>query len=91
MNTSNKENNGNQPSNTLILRELTPESLGALTALYEHKTFVQSAIWGINPFDQWGVELGKNLGKEIFQAMSNEQLAENLDSSSLGLLNLYKG
>tara|TARA_R110002167_G_scaffold6896_3_gene32549 strand:- start:2725 stop:3990 length:1266 start_codon:yes stop_codon:yes gene_type:complete len=85
-----KENNGNQPSNTLILKELSPETLGALTALYEHKTFVQSAIWGINPFDQWGVELGKNLSKEIFQAMSNEQLAEKLDSSSLGLLNLYK-
>lgn len=85
-----KENNGNQPSNTLILKELTPESLGALTALYEHKTFVQSAIWGINPFDQWGVELGKVLSKEIFQAMSDDKLSENLDSSSLGLLNLYK-
>ena len=84
-----KENNGNQPSNTLILKELTPKTLGALTALYEHKTFVQSAIWGINPFDQWGVELGKVLSKEIFQAMSDDKLAEKLDSSSLGLLNLY--
>lgn len=85
-----KENKGNQPSNTLVMKELTPKSLGALTALYEHKTFVQSAIWGINPFDQWGVELGKTLGKEIYQAMSNDTLAERLDSSSLGLLNLYK-
>tara|TARA_R110002049_G_scaffold1998_2_gene14621 strand:- start:1320 stop:2063 length:744 start_codon:yes stop_codon:yes gene_type:complete len=84
-----KENNGNQPSNTLILKELTPKTLGALTALYEHKTFVQSAIWGINPFDQWGVELGKVLSKEIFLAMSDDKLAEKLDSSSLGLLNLY--
>lgn len=86
-----KENKGNQPSNTLILKKLTPETLGALTALYEHKTFVQSAIWGINPFDQWGVELGKTLGKEIYQAMSIDEKADNLDSSSKGLINLYKG
>jgi glucose-6-phosphate isomerase len=85
-----KENKGNQPSNTLVLNKLTPESLGALTALYEHKTFVQSVIWDINPFDQWGVELGKELGQEIYQAMSNKELANKLDSSSLGLLNLYK-
>ncbi len=85
-----KENKGNQPSNTLILEKLTPESLGALTALYEHKTFVQSAIWGINPFDQWGVELGKGLGKDIYQSMTNDNKAKHLDSSTLGLLSLYK-
>lgn len=85
-----KENKGNQPSNTLILDKLTPASLGALTALYEHKTFVQGAIWGINSFDQWGVELGKVLGKEVFQAMSNDAVADTLDSSTKGLLERYK-
>jgi len=56
---------GNRPSNTLLLESLTPESLGALIALYEHKVLVQAAIWHINPFDQWGVELGKILGKVV--------------------------
>lgn len=86
-----KENEGNQPSNTLLLNTLTPESLGALTALYEHKTFVQSTVWGINPFDQWGVELGKVLSKDVFQSMSDDQHSNNLDSSTEGLLNLYRG
>lgn len=85
-----KENNGNQPSNTLVMDNLTPQALGALTALYEHKTFVQSAVWGINPFDQWGVELGKVLGKEIFQATQATDLAESVDSSTRGLLDLYR-
>lgn len=84
-----KEHKGNQPSNTLVLNKLTPESLGALTALYEHRTFVQSAIWGINPFDQWGVELGKAMSKDIFKAMSDESLIEKLDASTRGLLDLY--
>jgi len=56
---------GNRPTNTILLDALTPFSLGALLALYEHKTFVQAAVWHINAFDQWGVELGKNLGKLI--------------------------
>ena len=85
-----KENKGNQPSNTLIMQKLTPEALGALTALYEHKTFVQSVIFGINPFDQWGVELGKTLGKDIFQAISNKQSINKLDASTKGLIALYK-
>tara|TARA_R110002072_G_scaffold622_4_gene4768 strand:- start:7341 stop:9002 length:1662 start_codon:yes stop_codon:yes gene_type:complete len=85
-----KENKGNQPSNTLLLKKLTPQTLGALTALYEHKTFVQGAILGINSFDQWGVELGKTLGKEVFQAMSNSDIAANLDASTRGLLSLYQ-
>ena len=85
-----KENNGNQPSNTLVMESLTPAALGALTALYEHKTFVQSAIWGINPFDQWGVELGKVLGKEIYQAISSSKLADNVDASTKGLLKLFR-
>lgn len=85
-----KENKGNQPSNTLVLEKLTPEAVGALTALYEHKTFVQAAIWDINAFDQWGVELGKILGKEIFEAMENSSLRTRFDGSTQGLLALYK-
>ena len=56
---------GNRPSTTILLDALTPESLGALLALYEHKVFVQSVLWGINAFDQWGVELGKTLAKAV--------------------------
>lgn len=60
---------GNQPSTTLLLDELTPYTLGALVALYEHKVFVMSVIWDINPFDQWGVELGKQIADATFLAM----------------------
>jgi glucose-6-phosphate isomerase len=56
---------GNRPSNTLLGERLTPESLGALIALYEHKVFVQGALWDVNSFDQWGVELGKALARRI--------------------------
>ena len=56
---------GNRPSTTILMDQLTPETLGALIALYEHKTFVEGAIWEINSFDQWGVELGKVLAKAI--------------------------
>jgi glucose-6-phosphate isomerase len=56
---------GNRPSTTLLLDALTPAKLGALIALYEHKVLVQAAVWNINPFDQWGVELGKVLGKVV--------------------------
>jgi glucose-6-phosphate isomerase len=55
---------GNRPSNTILMDALTPSTLGALIALYEHKVFVQGVIWGINSFDQWGVELGKVSGAE---------------------------
>lgn len=78
---------GNRPSNTLLIRELSPCNLGALIALYEHKTYVQSVIWGINAFDQWGVELGKDLSGSMGQAFTDENERENLDSSSAGLLN----
>ncbi|RXL42342.1 glucose-6-phosphate isomerase, partial [Citrobacter sp. AAK_AS5] len=56
---------GNQPTTTLVYQRLTPEVLGALVALYEHEVFVQSVVWGINAFDQWGVELGKQLARVI--------------------------
>lgn len=78
---------GNQPSSTLLLDELTPYSLGALLALYEHKVFVQSVIWNINPFDQWGVEMGKRLAVETVAAIRSEQpQMDGADSSTVGLL-----
>lgn len=80
---------GNRPSNTIILHQLTPETLGALIALYEHKVFCQAQIWQINPFDQWGVELGKKLSQSIFTAI--DQGAEpNLDPSTHELLSRYQ-
>ncbi len=77
---------GNQPSSTLLMSRLDPQTLGALVALYEHKVFVQGAIWGLNSFDQWGVELGKAVANSILPALSDEQLAKKLDASTQGLL-----
>jgi len=81
--------NGNQPSNTLLLDKLTPKSLGSLIASYEHKVFVQSVLWDINPFDQWGVELGKSLGDHIYDAMEKPELINSLDKSTAGLLDIF--
>jgi len=82
---------GNHPSNTLIMDRLTPRTLGALIALYEHKVFVQGIIWGINSFDQWGVELGKQFASRISRVMEGEQSAGiDLDSSTTGLLRRYR-
>ena len=64
---------------------LTPRSLGSLIALYEHKVFVEAVIWGINPFDQWGVEMGKVIAKGMQGLLSGEDDGAGLDSSSLGL------
>jgi len=75
---------GDRPSNTLLLDALTPVSLGALIALYEHKVFVQAAVWGINAFDQWGVELGKVLAKGVMKALEGKGNAG--DSSTTGLV-----
>ncbi len=77
---------GNRPSTTLIAPALTPATLGSLIALYEHKVYVQSVIWDINAFDQWGVELGKVLSKSMFAAFSDDNTAAALDGSSAGLL-----
>lgn len=79
---------GNKPSNVLFLEALTPFTIGALIALYEHKVFVQSAIWDIDCFDQWGVELGKQLSKKILDAMDTANLA-GLDASTAQLLKKY--
>ena len=81
---------GNQPSSTLLLESLTPTSLGALVALYEHKVFVQGAIWGINSFDQWGVELGKAVASRILPAVDNPELAKAFDGSTQGLLSFTR-
>ncbi|WP_286239736.1 glucose-6-phosphate isomerase [Neptuniibacter halophilus] len=81
-----KRYRGNQPCTTLLLDELTPASLGQLIALYEHKVFVQSVIWGINPFDQWGVELGKKVATSLLSALSADPAASDFDSSTRGLL-----
>ncbi len=82
---------GNRPSNTLVVERISPRRLGALVALYEHKVFVQSVVWGINAFDQWGVELGKELGKGVYNRLvgSEESLAE--DASTQGLINYFRG
>ena len=77
---------GNQPSSTLLLTRLDPRTLGALIALYEHKVFVQGVVWGLNSFDQWGVELGKAVASSILPAIGNPTLAAKLDASTQGLL-----
>jgi len=77
---------GNRPSSTLLLRQLTPHALGALVALYEHKVFVQGSIWNVNSFDQWGVELGKQLAGRILKDIEGGTPAHNQDASTAGLI-----
>jgi glucose-6-phosphate isomerase len=77
---------GNRPSNTILMDALTPATLGALIALYEHKTFVQGVLWGINSFDQWGVELGKALAKTIQGELTGQSAPDLHDSSTNGLI-----
>lgn len=81
---------GNKPTNTFLYDKLTPGVLGSLLAFYEHKVFVQGVIWGINSFDQWGVELGKQLAKEILPELSSDKISETHDSSTNNLINYYK-
>ncbi len=80
---------GNNPTNTLLIDKLTPKSLGALIALYEHKIFVQGVVWNIFSYDQWGVELGKQLATTILKDIENSEIA-NHDSSTLNLLHSFK-
>jgi glucose-6-phosphate isomerase len=77
---------GNRPSNTILMEYLTPATLGALIALYEHKVFVQGALWDVNSFDQWGVELGKVLAKKIEAELTGEAQPAGHDSSTNGLI-----
>jgi glucose-6-phosphate isomerase len=81
---------GNHPTTTILARELTPSVLGQLVALYEHKVFVQGAIWNIDSFDQWGVELGKVLAKRVEPALTGDAEVEGLDASTKALVATYR-
>lgn len=81
---------GNKPTNSFLLKEITPFSLGALTALYEHKIFIQGVIWNIFSFDQWGVELGKQLATNVLPQLDNNDEIDSHDASTNGLINAYK-
>ncbi len=81
---------GNRPTNSILLKKVTPYSLGSLIALYEHKIFVQGIIWNIFSFDQWGVELGKQLAQKIQPELKDDQPVHTHDSSTNGLINQYK-
>lgn len=80
---------GNKPTNTLLVQQLDAHTLGMLVALYEHKVFVQSVIWNINPFDQWGVELGKQLAAKILKELSDSAATAPHDASTSGLIEYY--
>jgi glucose-6-phosphate isomerase len=77
---------GNRPSITLLYKKLDPFTLGRLIALYEHRVFVEATIWGINAFDQWGVELGKELATALQPVVEGKTSATELDSSTAGQL-----
>jgi len=81
---------GNHPTNSILLKEITPRSLGSLIAMYEHKIFVQGILWNIFSFDQWGVELGKQLAGKILPELEHENEVTTHDSSTNGLINMYK-
>lgn len=81
---------GNRPTNSILFRKLTPRTLGSLIALYEHKIFVQGIVWNINSFDQWGVELGKQLAQAILPELQDEHVVSSHDASTNGLINYYK-
>jgi len=81
---------GNKPTNSIIFKKLTPYTLGSLIAMYEHKIFVQGVIWNIFSFDQWGVELGKQLAISILPELENDETITDHDSSTNGLINAYK-
>jgi glucose-6-phosphate isomerase len=81
---------GNKPTNSILVKEITPFSLGTLIALYEHKIFIQGVLWNIFSFDQWGVELGKQLANKILPELENEDIVNGHDSSTNGLINTFK-
>lgn len=82
---------GNRPTNSLLMKKLTPRALGSLIAMYEHKIFVQGIIWNVYSFDQWGVELGKQLANQILPELLTKDAVTTHDSSTNGLINAYKG
>jgi glucose-6-phosphate isomerase len=81
---------GNRPTNSILVKQIDPFTLGQLIALYEHKIFVQGIVWQINSFDQWGVELGKQLAKVILPELKGDAAVESHDASTNGLINAYK-
>jgi glucose-6-phosphate isomerase len=81
---------GNRPSNSILFKKLTPRTLGSLIALYEMKIFTQGSVWNINSFDQWGVELGKQLAKDILPELDGSATVSSHDSSTNGLINYFK-
>ncbi|MEM1120070.1 MAG: glucose-6-phosphate isomerase [Bacteroidota bacterium] len=81
---------GNRPTNSILIKKITPQSLGRLIALYEHKIFVQGVIWNIFSFDQWGVQLGKLLAKRILPKLEDDAPVSGHDSSTIGLINRFK-
>jgi glucose-6-phosphate isomerase len=81
---------GNRPTNSILVKKITPRTLGSLIAMYEHKIFVQGVIWNIFSFDQWGVELGKRLAQKILPELKDEGEASSHDSSTNGLINTFK-
>jgi len=81
---------GNRPTNSIFFKKLTPKILGSLIAMYEHKIFVQGVIWNIFSFDQWGVELGKQLAQKILPELRDDKLVDSHDSSTNGLINAFK-
>lgn len=85
-----KQFSGNRPTTSILAQKITPAALGSLIAYYEHVTFVEGAIWGINSFDQWGVELGKVLAKVILKELETEDNVNKHDSSTNGLINQFK-
>jgi glucose-6-phosphate isomerase len=81
---------GNRPTNSILVKKITPRTLGSLIAMYEHKIFVQGIIWNIYSFDQWGVELGKQLAGKILPELKDDAEVSSHDSSTNGLINQYK-
>ena len=81
---------GNRPTNSILFKKLTPRVLGSLIAMYEHKIFVQGVIWNIFSFDQWGVELGKQLAKNILPELKDATPIDTHDASTKGLINTFK-
>ena len=81
---------GNRPTNSILVKKITPKVLGSLVAMYEHKIFVQGIIWNVFSFDQWGVELGKQLANKIYPELQNDWPINDHDSSTNGLINQYK-
>jgi len=82
---------GNRPTNSILAKKMTPRTLGSLIAMYEHKIFAQGVIWNIFSFDQWGVELGKQLAKTILRELKDEKESTSHDASTNGLINTFKG